>query len=144
MKSPVQHTGQILKKNPRLSQLISRASHLSALQEVLHQQLSSAMQEQVLLGDYNQGVLTLLVHDSVWLTRLRYQQKSLLQRLATLQAFRDIQRIQFRISPTIAEPSSPRNNSVRISSTSKAHILGLADSVDDPELRKALQRLARD
>lgn len=143
MNKKLQHTTQIVQSSLKLRQLVQHANQLSHLQTILHQQVSAALQEQILLGDYSNGVLTILVRDAVWLTRLRFQQNALLNNLAAYDEFADLKYIQYKVSQPSRPVSIQRKNTANLSATARSHILQLAETIEDPELSQALTRLTR-
>lgn len=142
----MKQAAQIVSRSSRLSQLTQRAQQLSQLQELVLSELAPALREQVLLGDYQQGALTLLVRDAVWLTRLRYQQASLLKNLSKHPQLAGLRSIRFKISLPVTAPQPAPKPPLEIGAGAREHIAQLADSLNesDSELSAALRRLLRD
>lgn len=140
----MKQAAQIVSHSSRLSQLTRRAEQLSQLQTLVLSELAPAMREQVQVGDYQQGALTLLVRDAIWLTRLRYQQANLLQSLSRHPQLSGLRSIKFKISLPINAPQPARKPPLEIGSGAREHIRQLADSTNDSELSAALRRLLRD
>jgi hypothetical protein len=60
MNKPLKPATQILRGSPRLQRLLRQAESLSKLQALLYQHLAPAQREQLQLGGYDEGVLTLI------------------------------------------------------------------------------------
>lgn len=104
MNKPLKPATQILRGSPRLQRLLRQAESLSKLQALLYQHLAPAQREQLQLGGYDEGVLTLILADAAWATRLRYQQGRLLQQLRQHDEFSGLQHIRLKIRPASAAP----------------------------------------
>ena len=143
MKQPLKSASQILHGNNSLQRLLRQAETLSQLQSLVHRYLAPAAREQLQLGNYEQGVLTLVLADAAWATRLRYQQEQLVRQLAQHAEFASLQRIRLKIRPPAGVADADDGTERRyLSGTASEHIRHYADSIDDPQLRAALQRLA--
>ena len=143
MKQPLKPAKQILRGHHSLQRLLPHAETLSQLQSLVHRYLAPAAREQVQLGNYEQGVLPLVLADAAWATRLRYQQEQLVRQLAQHPEFAGLQRIRLKIRPTATTTDEDDNAERRyLSGAASEHIRHYADAIEDPQLRAALQRLA--
>ncbi|MGI6407395.1 MAG: DUF721 domain-containing protein [Thiopseudomonas sp.] len=143
MNKPLKPATQILRGSPRLQRLLRQAESLSKLQALLYQHLAPAQREQLQLGGYDEGVLTLILADAAWATRLRYQQGRLLQQLRQHDEFSGLQHIRLKIRPASAAPPARHEERRFLSDTASQNIRRSAESIEDPELREALKRLAQ-
>lgn len=143
MKQPLKPASQILHSHHLLQRLLRQAEILSQLQSLVHRYLSPAVREQLQLGGYDKGVLTLILADAACATRLRYQQEQLIRQLAQHQEFAGLQRIRLKIRSPLSRTDDNTGEERRyLSSTASEHIRHGADAIADPQLRAALQRLA--
>ena len=97
---------------------------------------------------FEHGKLVLHSTSSARATRLRHQKMRLIALLQQHTAFQGLMEIDIQIRPqsqeaqtASAEGKEPRPHR-ELSSASRAMILGIADSVSDPELSASLKRLA--
>lgn len=95
----------------------------------------------VRVADCSDGRLLLLVDNSAWATRLRYQQAAITRGLA--QRLRlGIDRMDVRVRPAPRDTAAPAS-ARHLSPESRRRIRDCAGSVaDNPELATALRRLA--
>ncbi len=143
MNKPLKPATQVLRASPHLHRLLKQAENLSKLQLLVHQYLAPAQREQLQLGGYDDGALTLVVADAAWATRLRYQQERLVQQLRQHAEFAGLQRIRLKIRPASDAPPDLHEERRYLSDTASENIRQGAESIEDPELREALQRLAK-
>ena len=95
--------------------------------------------------NFEGGRLTVTVRSPAWASRLRQQEVALVRSLRADPAFRSLRDIKVRIEPTdpIVKPApSPTRNASRIPSQAARLVKSVADTVSDPQLRAALERLA--
>jgi hypothetical protein len=73
---------------------------------------------------------------------LRYQQTRLLRQLKAFEVFAGLQRIIFKVQPSVGGGSAPVTEG-RLSPAAAESLQATAETVSDPRLREALERLAR-
>jgi predicted nucleic acid-binding Zn ribbon protein len=94
---------------------------------------------------YEAGRLTVAADGPAWASRVRQQQAGLLQALRAESAFEALREIKVLVQPTrsVAAPSvAPPRSPSRLSQSAARLVRGVAESVDDPQLRAALKRLS--
>lgn len=138
----VQKTNTVLQSSTSLQRLVARAQATDHLQQLLNQFLQPAVREHCHLASYQAGTLTLIVTDGHWATRLRYQQKRLLEQLQGLAEFSEASRIQFKVRPPL-QPDKPAARNIELSAQAGETIQASAEATRDPVLREALERLAK-
>lgn len=141
----LKHTSSILNKQSGLRNIVQHAKYFVTLQKIVHQHLPEAAAEHCHLANYHQGRLVLIIDNAHWATRLRYQQNQLVSRLCQHVEFKNLQRIQLKIRPSSAfndaiDKKKPR---LEISAQAGQAINNCAETIEDPKLRAALERLAR-
>lgn len=137
-----QNSNNVLQKSLPLQRLVARAQSVDYLQQLLNQYLQPAAREHCLLASYQDGLITLIVTNGHWATRLRYQQKRLLQQLQSLTEFSQVTRIQFKVRPPM-QSEKPITRTIKLSEQAGQIIQSSAEATRDPVLREALQRLAQ-
>ncbi len=137
-----QKTAQLLQDNSSLQRLVQRAQSIDRLQQLLNQCLQPAAREHCYLATLQETTLTLIVTDGHWATRLRYQQKRLLQQLQQVPEFSQVLRIQFKVRPPMQPEKAPARN-IDFSEHTGQVIQSSAQAISDPTLREAMERLAR-
>jgi hypothetical protein len=95
---------------------------------------------------YEGGVLSVGVDSPAWASRLRQQTASLLRVLRHEPALKGLRDFKIRIQPTkprLAAAPVPVRLPSRLSPRTARLIQGVAESIADPDLRAALERLAK-
>ena len=139
---PAQKTTDLLQHSASLQRLVQRAQSLKRLQRVVNQYLQPAAHEHCLVATYQDGTLTLIVTNGHWATRLRYQQKRLLEQLQQTTELSQVLRIQFKVRPPLQPEKAPARN-IDFSEQTGQVIQASAQGIRDPALREALERLAK-
>ena len=94
---------------------------------------------------YHDYCLTLQVDSSIWLSRVRQQQKSLIRHLRRTREFSSLRKIKLEVSPrqVVKNKRMPKHLHQKISHSNKELLLDSAAHLSDPELRLSLERLAK-
>jgi hypothetical protein len=131
----------LLREARPLKALFGEARRLDQLQQLVDDQLQPAAREYCRVASWRDGTLLLIVTDGHWATRLRYQQRRLQRQLQSIETFRDLNRIQFKVQP----PEPPRHRpgpAPALSARAADNIEETARGISDPKLKAALERLA--
>ena len=140
--SPARPPSELLRGARPLKLLLNQAQRLAHLQRLLESQLQPAARAHCHIAAWRDGVLSLVVTDGHWATRLRYQQKRLQRQLQALEAFGNLQKIRFQVRPPLV--SAPRvSQPLMLSNDAATSIRDSAEGIRDPRLREALERLAK-
>ena len=139
--SQAQTTKGLLQQSALLQRLVTRAQSIECLQSVLNQHLQPAAREHCSVATLQDATLTLIVTNGHWATRLRYQQKRLLEQLQQTPEFNQVLRIQFKVRPPMQPEKAPARN-IDFSTQTGHKIHASAQAISDPVLREALERLA--
>ncbi|MCQ4260799.1 DUF721 domain-containing protein [Stutzerimonas stutzeri] len=138
---PARAPASLLREAKPLKALFGETRRLDQLQKLVESQLQPAAREFCRVASWREGTLLLIVTDGHWATRLRYQQRRLQRQLQGMEAFRDLNRIQFKVQP----PEAPRHKpgpAPELSVRAADNIQETARGISDPKLRAALERLA--
>ncbi|MFP5348532.1 MAG: DciA family protein [Gammaproteobacteria bacterium] len=96
---------------------------------------------------YTHGQLTLHADSPVWASRLRHQQQAIRDRLKSDPYFQDLVKLTVRAVPhgagDLGVPAVPRCQAKRFSRLTATLLGQVAQGETDPELRAALERLAK-
>jgi hypothetical protein len=94
---------------------------------------------------YHDNCLTLQVESSIWLSRVRQQQKSLIRHLRHSPEFSSLGKIKLEVSPRqiAISQKGAKHHHRKLSSSNKELLLDSAAHLSDPELRLSLERLAK-
>lgn len=105
----------------------------------------TALQQICRPAKYHENCLTLQVDSSIWLSRVRQQQKSLIRHLRHTREFSGLGKIKLEVSPrqmTIRQKRSNHHHR-KLSGSNKKLLLNTAAHLSDPELSRSLERLAK-
>lgn len=92
---------------------------------------------------YAEGRLLLHADSSVWCNKLLHQQPTLIRRLRQHAVFRDLTDLHVRVAPPLGRRAARVNTAAPLSVQAAHTIASAADDIEDPALRAALNRLAR-
>jgi len=134
--------GDLIRTNSTLKGLYSKARELERLQALVDIVMEPAAREHCRVGSLRDGVLRLIVTDSQWATRLRYQQKRLIRQLQSYTEFGTLTKLHCKVQPPLIQKAAPVRTMRRSKVASEA-LLETAEQVDDMALKAALERLAR-
>ena len=120
--------------------LAQRARALDALDQKLRQPLPDALRRQCRLADVRAGRLVFLATSSVWATKLRFYQTTLLAQARVASGLK-IEKFAVKVAPL---PPVPPEQTRRkpLSYAAAEHLKAAARSLADPELRAVYLRLA--
>lgn len=132
---------RLLEGRGELGSLMRMATLIERAQRHLREHLPEELGEHLFVGGYHQGRLALITDRAVWLTRLRYEQPRLLQLLHQLPGFESVTGFTLKVRPV--RPARPPLRQVRhLPEKAADEISSCAEDVDDPGLKRALERLA--
>lgn len=135
--------------NDELAILVTRTRQLASLTRILRQQLDPAIASHCYVGRIEHNRLVVIVDSAAWATKFRFYSAALLPALKNAHhSFAKIEQIQVKIlTPTGQDWTSAAAPAVTVrpslNEENARGITTLADSIDDPELQAALNRLAR-
>lgn len=126
-----------------LGRVIRKAERLLEIEQELRRLLPESLRDHVNVAGLDTGHLSLLVSSSARATQLRFQQALLRTQLAEVTG-EPVARISVLVrTRTPASPTSSSPEPLGIPSTAAAHFADMARDECDPDLKKALERLAR-
>lgn len=134
--------GDLIRNHSTLKGLYAKARILERLQILLETQLEPSAREHCRVASLREGVLRLVVSDSHWATRMRYQQKRLIRQLQAYTEFATLTKIHCRVQPQRVDSDRPPRQ-MRRSEVAAEALRETADQVTDTALKAALERLAR-
>lgn len=129
-----------------LAILITRTRQLKRWTNLLRSRLDKELAQHCYISSIEEVTLTVYVDSAAWATRLRFQVPQLIPELRkTNPVFSKLEHIQVKLlTPSSPETTQPlRPSGPTMNSDNAKGINALSNSIDDPELQRALQRLAR-
>ena len=134
--------GDLIRNHSTLKGLYAKARAVERLQVLVDTLLEPAARDHCRVASLREGVLRLVVTDSQWATRMRYQQKRLIRQLRDFTEFATLTKIHCKVQPPLVKKAPPVHK-MRRSSVAAASLRDTAEQIDDPSLRAALKRLAK-
>lgn len=126
-----------------LTGLLHRVSEHQESLNIVRSILPEEYHAHCLHVDLRQNELLLLMDSPVWANRAHYVSPTLLEKINVLHP-NTIKRVRIQIAPQQnPKPTSPQNRKATLSLRSAETLLSAANSITDPALATALQRLAR-
>jgi hypothetical protein len=130
---------------PLRSALSRHVDEDSRLRQAWHGFVGEPLASHVHPVRYAAGLLFVQVNTPAWASRLRHEKPALLELLRESPVFRDIADVRFRVvpvDPSVVHTHAPPQPS-RLSGQAAKVIAQTAENIAHPELRAALERLAR-
>ncbi|MEH6358205.1 MAG: DUF721 domain-containing protein [Pseudomonadales bacterium] len=132
----------IAEKNSSLGKLLQRANSIMAYQETVRATLEPSCRAHCWLANYRNGTLYLQTDSSAWGTRLRMQQRAIIQQLKPTRVFASLHSIKVLIQPSYTVAATQRK-AKPISTDNAKQLLETAEQTDDEALKAALTHLAQ-
>ena len=132
----------LLREHKPLQALFSAAKRLDRLQALVEAQLEPAAREHCQVASWHDGCLLLLTSNGHWATRLHYQQRRLQRLLQAMPEFAGLQKVQVKVRPPNTQVAYQASRT-ELSEAAAESLCSAAAGIDDPRLRAALERLAR-
>ena len=131
--------------NPLFSELITRASRITALNKLLQKHLPEILRPHCRAVSIKKGILMLEVNSNTWAAKLHFEKPALLHSLRQDPKFCGLVGIKHKIN--LQEPLTPTSKNLHphpgLSCSSTRAIIETARYIDDKKLRISLQKLAR-
>ncbi len=145
MNSPRQLYKFLSQKKGHIADLITQAKINQKLSKSLNNLLDPALVNHVWLANLHVQTLVLIADSAVWASRARYFSPQLLQKLQNnSHIFGDVNKIEIHVQPAVQKNSSEPPPLPRHISDSAAECLAAtAESIENVELKAALNRLAK-
>ncbi|MBZ9568149.1 MULTISPECIES: DUF721 domain-containing protein [Modicisalibacter] len=124
-----------------LGGLLHKAQLIDRAQAHLRHHLPEEMRPHLFVGGYRDGRLTLITDGAHWLTALRYDQTRLLRLIRELPGFEAVLALTFKVRP-VSPVRPPPVQHRTLSSPAADELQACARDTQDPQLKRALERLA--
>jgi hypothetical protein len=128
----------------QLADLVTTTRHLRRLERALASVLDQPLIDHCRLARCDAEQLIIQVDSPVWASRLRYYVPTLLTELKqNIPSLQGLKTIKIHVAPAPPAPAVKPPPQRALSETAAGYINDVAESVADPALRAALQRLGR-
>jgi len=133
----------LLGKKGEVEHLVTQTNELKQLTRLLQAELNPSLAPHCQVARLTPAQLTVVVDSPAWSTRLRFQSTTLLRQLARKHSvFQDVSSIEIKIYPARLQRRAPPSIPRHISPAAASVITDMANSIDNPDLKQALLRLA--
>jgi hypothetical protein len=137
----MRHMSQCL--NSRLTEIIEQVMVVKTLQAKIIEHLPQILREHVTVGSFHQGLLMLVVHDSVWASQLRYYLPELRTILRSKVGLYQLASIKISV---LTENQNHTTKSIRkylpLSAKAREVIIAESNACEYEPLKRALQTFA--
>ncbi|MGP8290544.1 DUF721 domain-containing protein [Vreelandella zhanjiangensis] len=140
-RSQAQPIARLLNKSGDIGQLMRQSRLIDQAQSHLRAYLPEEMRQHIFVGGFREGRLTLISGQASWLTWLRFEQRRLLTLLHQLPGFEAVSGFTFKVRP-VHPVEAPLRNTRKLSASAGQTLTECASDMQNPALRKALERLA--
>jgi len=134
-------------QNNQLSNIITKVNQLHALNQSLYKILDSKLAAHCQITNLENDVLTLLVDNSSWGTKIRYASPDIIKKIRQINLLCQVKQIK-----CIVRPNQQRNNAekqqqiaqkITISPKNAQLLRSIANGIKDKKLRQSLLQLAK-
>lgn len=132
----------IVTRFSRLKQLKDQADHIAALDRRLKTCLSGPLAAHVRLATVRDGCLVMQADSPAWASELRFRTPEILAAVGEQSGFEAIRSLRIR-TRTDPEPAERVPEKARLSEDAAATLRAHASSIEDPDVRAALLKIAR-
>ncbi len=133
--------GTIVLESPQFFELVQKTRYHQRLLATVRAHLPPDLRAHCSGATTVGGQLLLFTESPAWATRLRYQQRDLINCLRT-HAYLHISTVRIQVVPP-AQTLSPTRGPLKLSHANAATIQKAATAIADSDLRAALRRLAK-
>ncbi|MFO8024128.1 DUF721 domain-containing protein [Thiohalophilus sp.] len=128
----------------QLADLITTTRRLRHLNQSLLSVLDQPLTDHCRIARYDSEQLVIQTDSPVWASRLRYYVPTLLQELKqNIPDLQGLKSIKIHVAPVTPAPVEKPPPQREISPAASRDIYAMAEAIEDPALRAALQRLGR-
>ena len=135
------------RQNSQVVDLVTNGRTLRRLTTTLKTLINQHIEGDFQICNISDTEITLLVYSAELATRLRYQSTTLLQEISKLESCKLLNKITIKVIPEMADIGEKKDRlhhtNLLSSSAGNQQLKALANNIDDPALKAALQRLAR-
>ena len=125
-----------------LQLLTRKAALINQLQTQLRNCVEPACRQHCWLASIQNGYLLLHADNSAWATRIRFQQRNILQQLKGKKGFGGLRGIKVKVQPRYTPPPIVKQ-ALPLTASSRACLHECAEAIDDPKLKAALEKLGQ-
>jgi len=135
----MKHVSSLLRRSG-----LDRHAPIDLLQQLWSRAAPDYMKQVCSVRQFHDNCLVLQVHSPIWVSRIRQQESSLIRHLRQTREFAGITTIKLEVVPRQVTVKHKRRKPQRpgLSRQARSCLSTAATQVSDPELGKALQRLA--
>ena len=130
-----------MKSGSSLQPLISYASFIRQQDEKLRNGLSEPISNHIALANIRNGVATIIVDSTTWLSKVRYLAPTIQGML--IQHGLQIHKVEFKADPDQRQPRTLAHQPAYMSEATGELLNSFSQSIENTELQAALQRLAK-
>jgi len=121
-----------------------KLKRVEQLNQVVNKYLDKHLQPYCKATSFVGGKLTLVAANSSIASQLHFQSAELLRLLKQEELLRGINTVNCKVQTSRVRPARVRTNTLKpISKNSAKIIMDIAESIEDPKLREAMKKLAR-
>lgn len=127
----------------RFKHVVDKARQLNGWQQQLDSVLDPLLRGHIQVANYHDGRLKLMAENATWATRVRFAAPQLLVALKGSPGGIDLTDISCVVRPPIIPPTRPQPKTERsISAEARDLLASTAETIKDPKLKDALQKLS--
>lgn len=125
-----------------LNGLIKKSEALDELNSIIAEHLDPELAQHCHVSNLQKGSITMSCDSAEWLTLMRFEVPTLLQKLRKVEALRSIANIRCQVLKPKAVQKKRPYRKAKLSSNSAEHLRSFANETTDERLKKIFSRIA--
>lgn len=131
-------------KKGDVAELVTHARQLGHLSSIVQAMLEPSLANHCQLAHFDGSRMVLIADTPAWASRLRFSINTLLAQLKQYSnKFHALSQIEVQVKPLLPPIPTPLTKERKLSADAARCLTESAESIEDPALREALQRLAK-
>ena len=127
-----------------VAELVTHARQLNNLSCIIQAMLDTSLADHCHLAHFDGSRMVIVADSPAWANRLRFSVDTLLSQLKQYSnKFHRLSKIEVVVRPNLPQQPQPDVVERQISVAAAQYIEESAEGIEDPELKQAMQRLAR-
>jgi len=144
---------ELISSDDQLNKLYHHAMAICALNEKLHKHLAPSLSNHCNVANYSDETLTVNADTSAWASKLRYCIPDILKFAKLECGLTNLKTVRVRVLPIHHKANQPKTGQSKFSATNPTRkarlskksadfIKNVAESINDPELRKSILKIS--
>lgn len=133
----------LYKKDSPLSDLYKKAQRIQEIDHKLKNHLDPSLRNHFELANIDTDVVVILVNNSAWATRLRYNIPAILDTINNQLNFKTVKTVRIKVKHLVTDNSNSVKHSIHLSKNTALFLEDAAQTISDSELSNCFLKLSK-